>query len=251
MERISRIGTTMCALAGYLFIAGCGADAQENAAQVRVPQPIPATPLGITLVNITKVNGLAPPSYLWTRLGDASGKTLFISAADQPGKSNCEADCAKDFPPVIANAGSVAFGDWTLVKRSDGEQQWAYKSSPLYTFSKEARLNQVVDTLLSKEDSKQGGGNRRRRTLEDALEPPAGWSVARFEPEKGLVLPASIHVLTVAVQDGMGDALVSSEGMTLYGFDGTTREAAKASCAKEYGVPRQHVQREVSAVSGA
>ena len=66
----------------------------------------------------------------------------------------------------------------------------------------------------------------------DTLLPPQGWSVARFEPEKGLILPASIGVKTVAVQDGMGDALVSAEGLTLYGFNGSVSDAAKASCAK-------------------
>src|SRR6185312_4059020 len=140
------------------------------------PQPLPATPIGITLVNLSKVTGVAPPDYLFTRLGDATGhKTLFISDADTATESKCTGDCAQEFPPVLAEAGAIGFGDWSLVKRPDGTQQWAYKGKPLYTFVKETRVNQVVDSLLAKQDD--GGSRRRGGPPKDSLLPPKGWSV--------------------------------------------------------------------------
>src|SRR5262249_26090396 len=99
-----------------------------------------------------------------------------------------------------------------------------------YTFAKEIRFDQVVDTILAKRDD--DGPPGRRAPLKDGLALPAGWSVAYFQPEKDMVLPSSIAVKTLAVEDGMGDAPVSAEGMTLYGFNGSIRDAAKAACAK-------------------
>jgi predicted lipoprotein with Yx(FWY)xxD motif len=233
MDSMHRSWGTIALLSAAIALAGCSSSAPQSSITTQVPQPLPATPVGVTLVNLSKVVGVSPPDYLWTRLGDATGmKTLFVYAADTATESKCQGECAKDFPPVLASPGAVGFGAWSLVKRSDGSQQWAYQGKPLYTFAKEKRLNQVVDTLLARQDKEISPGPRRRAPLKDALLPPEGWSVARFEPEKDLTLPASIAVKTLAVQDGMGDALVTAAGMTLYGFNGSLSDALKASCAK-------------------
>ena len=42
-------------------------------------------------------------------------------------------DCAKAWPPVLAAKDAKAFGDWTLIKREDGTNQWAYRGKPVYT----------------------------------------------------------------------------------------------------------------------
>src|SRR5690349_23203874 len=41
--------------------------------------------------------------------------------------------CVALWPPVLADAKAKAVGDWTLIKRSDGQLQWAYDHQPLYT----------------------------------------------------------------------------------------------------------------------
>src|SRR5262249_43439993 len=161
----------------------------------------PATPIGITLVNVEEVSDAAPTVYLWSRFGDATGlKTLLTYEADTATESRCQAECAKDFPPVLAETAAIGFGDWSLVKRADGSDQWAYKGKPLYTFAKETRFDQVVDSILAKEGDVD-------KPPPDALTLPAGWSAPHFEPEKGMAIPASIEVQTLAVQDGMGGAL--------------------------------------------
>jgi predicted lipoprotein with Yx(FWY)xxD motif len=231
MDRMRLSASALCALAG-LAIAGCSANAVPSSTTVQIGQPMPATPVGITLVNVVQVVGVAPPDYLWTRLGDGNGKTLYISAADTaPGVSKCTEACAKEFPPVLADAAAVGFGDWSLVKRSEGTLQWAYQGKPLYTFAKETSLIQEVDALVAQGQTEGKGAGKGSRPKDD-LVPPAGWAVARFSPEKDLILPALIGVKTLAVQDGMGDALVTAEGMTLYGFDGPARDVAKAACVK-------------------
>ena len=69
------------------------------------------------------------------RLADTSGRTLYTFDKDSANTSACNADCATMWPPFAAADGAKAKGDFGLVARSDGIQQWSYKSKPLYYFS--------------------------------------------------------------------------------------------------------------------
>jgi predicted lipoprotein with Yx(FWY)xxD motif len=69
----------------------------------------------------------------------ANAHTLYTFDRDTPGKSACVAQCAVNWPPLLAPADAKAAGDWTLVTRDDGRKQWAYKGKPLYAWSKDAR----------------------------------------------------------------------------------------------------------------
>jgi len=66
-------------------------------------------------------------------------QTLYVYDKDQPGsgQSNCEMTCAKHWPPFKASASDKASGDWSMIKRADGSEQWTYKGRPLYTFVKD------------------------------------------------------------------------------------------------------------------
>lgn len=65
-------------------------------------------------------------------LTDAKGMTLYIFDKDAAGKSNCNGDCAVKWPPLMAAADAKAAGDFSIVKRDDGTDMWAYKTLPLY-----------------------------------------------------------------------------------------------------------------------
>lgn len=67
-------------------------------------------------------------------LTDADGMTLYIFDRDTngDGKSVCNDSCAANWPPLYADDGAVAEGDFTLVTRDDGTMMWAYKGWPLY-----------------------------------------------------------------------------------------------------------------------
>src|ERR1700722_16941681 len=77
-------------------------------------------------------------------LTDAKGMTLYTFDKDAEGKSNCNGKCAMVWPPLAASADSKAMGDWTVVTRDDGTQQWAYKGKPLYTFMKDAKAGDTT-----------------------------------------------------------------------------------------------------------
>jgi predicted lipoprotein with Yx(FWY)xxD motif len=76
-------------------------------------------------------------------LVDAKGMTLYVFDRDAAGKSNCSGTCLTNWPAFTPAAEAKASGDWTIVARDDGAKQWAYKSKPLYTFSKDAKPGDV------------------------------------------------------------------------------------------------------------
>ena len=70
---------------------------------------------------------------------DSKGMSLYTYDEDTPGKSNCNGDCAKGWPPLVAPAGAKATGDWSIVTRADGSKMWAYKGQPLYGWFKDKK----------------------------------------------------------------------------------------------------------------
>ena len=76
-------------------------------------------------------------------LADADGRSLYTFDKDQPGKSNCTLLCAVAWPPFVAPAGAKASGPWSVVARSTGVKQWAYKGSPLYTYHFDSKRGDV------------------------------------------------------------------------------------------------------------
>lgn len=59
--------------------------------------------------------------------------TLYVNDKDTPGKSNCGAPCTSAWAPFLASSAENApIGDWTLIARTDGRHQWAYKGQPVY-----------------------------------------------------------------------------------------------------------------------
>ena len=77
-------------------------------------------------------------------LADAKGMTLYTFDRDASGKSNCNGQCATNWPPLMAGADAKASGDWTIVTRDDGGKQWAYKGKPLYEFAKDTKPGDVA-----------------------------------------------------------------------------------------------------------
>jgi predicted lipoprotein with Yx(FWY)xxD motif len=71
-------------------------------------------------------------------LVDGSGKTLYTYDKDSKGKSACNGKCTDNWPPLAAE-GAQSNGGWTVIKRDDGKQQWAFKNKPLYTFVKDTK----------------------------------------------------------------------------------------------------------------
>ena len=63
--------------------------------------------------------------------------TLYVFDKDADGKSMCNAKCAENWPPLVADG--AASGDFTVITRDDGKKQYAYKGKPLYYWSKDQK----------------------------------------------------------------------------------------------------------------
>lgn len=74
-----------------------------------------------------------------TILVDGKGQALYTYGEDMTGMSMCNGKCVENWPAFVADDGAKAEGDWSLVKRDDGRQQWAYKDKPLYTWKNDAK----------------------------------------------------------------------------------------------------------------
>jgi predicted lipoprotein with Yx(FWY)xxD motif len=72
-------------------------------------------------------------------LVNSAGMTLYTFDNDKDGVSSCYEECAKNWPPLLADAGAKAEGDMTLADRKDGSRQWAFKGKPLYLWAKDAK----------------------------------------------------------------------------------------------------------------
>lgn len=94
-------------------------------------------------VTATYAYAAMPVKTAETALGptlvDGKGMTLYTFAKDKSGKSACVAKCAANWPPLAAGESDKATGEYTIISRSDGSKQWAYKGKPLYTWVKDKK----------------------------------------------------------------------------------------------------------------
>jgi len=191
----------------------CGAYAAKGE---KVPS---TTPPGVTLIEVVRELGNSQPQILWLRPGDADGHTLFAYQQDEPRSAKCVAQCAQEFPPLLASRDARASGDWSLVRRPDGARQWAYQGQPLYTWSKELNPGEVATNVALTDTSnfKLAEGAQKPTSLM----PPDGWQVVRFQPAASMALPDGIDARVVYSHQAV--ALTDAQGHTLYAFDGDAR----------------------------
>lgn len=84
-----------------------------------------------------------PPTAREGHFVDANGATLYTYDKDPEDKSVCRNNCAKNWPPALADEDDTASGDWTFVESHDGKRQWAYKGKPLYLFAKDTKPGDI------------------------------------------------------------------------------------------------------------
>ncbi len=69
------------------------------------------------------------------------GVSVYTWDRDGANTSNCDAKCADTWKPVLApQVGAAAREDWSVIERSPGVRQWAYRGRPLYTYAEERAL---------------------------------------------------------------------------------------------------------------
>jgi predicted lipoprotein with Yx(FWY)xxD motif len=114
-----------------IFVAAIAGTVLSLSASMALAQTAPAkvadTELGKVLVDAQKGMTL----YTWDRDTTA-------------GKSGCNAQCATNWPPLLASAEAKPIGDYTVVDRDDGTKQWAHKGKPLYYWKDDKKAGDVA-----------------------------------------------------------------------------------------------------------
>ncbi|HEU5379415.1 MAG TPA: hypothetical protein VFV38_28665 [Ktedonobacteraceae bacterium] len=83
-----------------------------------------------------------------TYLADAHGMALYTYDGDTAGaaKSTCTGSCAESWPPYSSGSTTEADlpADITIITRSDGSKQFAWKGKPLYYFISDTQAGQTT-----------------------------------------------------------------------------------------------------------
>ncbi|HXS14681.1 MAG TPA: hypothetical protein VN711_00970 [Candidatus Saccharimonadales bacterium] len=75
---------------------------------------------------------------LGTVMTDSKGMTLYTYAKDKAGMSSCSGKCLSNWPAYMATSQTGNFPtNISVIKRSDGTLQYAWKGMPLYYFAKD------------------------------------------------------------------------------------------------------------------
>lgn len=100
--------------------------------------------IGTVFVGATSVMGVDSTGAQTATRVDRDGFTLYVFDNDAPNDSNCNGSpCAVNWPPLYADSGSTATGDFSIVTRDDASRQWAFKGEPLYFFAGDAAAGDV------------------------------------------------------------------------------------------------------------
>lgn len=95
----------------------------------------------LTLMLSAQAMAAAPVQTSNGILTGNNGMSLYTFDKDTAGsgKSVCNGPCAVNWPPLLASGKDKPEGDYTLIQRDDGNQQWAYKGKPLYFWLKDQK----------------------------------------------------------------------------------------------------------------
>jgi predicted lipoprotein with Yx(FWY)xxD motif len=196
--------TRTSSVAGFALVAALGMSAVRGYA---VPY---STPPGITLVDVSAGPGTATPKFLWRRLGDEHGNPLYTYDADQAGSSSCYSECAKQFPPFMADARARPSGDFSIVVRDDHIRQWAYQGKPLYRYSGKDPVGEPSSIGFARPDDPVVFDPASK-----IYSPKQGWRRAAYTPEKTIAMPPAVELDGLAVANGFGFVDAATH-MTVY-----------------------------------
>lgn len=95
----------------------------------------------LTACSSYETRAAAPVMMSGGVLTGGNGMTLYTFDRDAAGsgKSVCNAGCAANWPPLLVTGGASASGDYSVIRRDDGSEQWAFKGKPLYYWAKDQK----------------------------------------------------------------------------------------------------------------
>ncbi|HEX5455847.1 MAG TPA: hypothetical protein VFW77_00590 [Candidatus Saccharimonadales bacterium] len=129
---------------GYATYHKSGDNSQNNSANSNNPPAQASTQpeTNSSPANSTQDSGAIvqtkTDSNLGKYLADADGNPLYTYGGDSKGVSNCSGSCLYTWPIYEANDTANLPANVSVITRSDGTKQYAYKGLPLYTFTSDS-----------------------------------------------------------------------------------------------------------------
>jgi len=217
-------GTTLLCLSTAGQSARGNHKSEAGSAPLSTPRTITLQPTGLAQGYSLNAQSSALLPREKIVYADAKGRTLYTSRSDKPGKSDCIDECAKIWIPCINSDNAAAFGDWSVIKRSDGTKQWALGGKPLYTYIKDTDPGSIAGNsprLLGRGPNVGMRGTRSGSNPPDALLPD-GWDVAYMYPVSASALPTGFRI--AEVEDAHGLVVQDYRNRTTYGFIGNAEK---------------------------
>lgn len=134
---LSKIGLALLGGAGVIAASGCAYDdgrrhnQRSDAYQVR---PAPRAYSHYRQHNSAAYGRV----YL-----NASGRALYVHQLDRMNLSACYGNCARQWPPYLAQNNARSNGEWSIINRRDGTRQWAHRGRPVYMWSGDRRQGEI------------------------------------------------------------------------------------------------------------
>jgi predicted lipoprotein with Yx(FWY)xxD motif len=91
-----------------------------------------------------------PPGFAIAEVGTGrmlvknTGVSVYSWDGDGAGRSNCVGGCLDKWAPVLAPQESRSQGEWSVIERSPGIRQWAFRNRPLYTYIGDSRAHSLL-----------------------------------------------------------------------------------------------------------
>ncbi|MGW5250156.1 SCO0930 family lipoprotein [Streptomyces sp. NPDC004129] len=136
-----------------LTVTGCGSGGgAQNGTRAAAQQPVANASSGGSSAPAETASTGEVSVHADNSLGDivvdGKGMTVYVYAKDtKPGASNCEGECAAQWPPVPAGDAKAATGvNQELlgsITRPDGSRQLTLAGKPLYYYAKDAKPGDV------------------------------------------------------------------------------------------------------------
>jgi predicted lipoprotein with Yx(FWY)xxD motif len=76
-------------------------------------------------------------------LTSRDGRTLYTFDKDSESKSHCNGGCLAAWPAFTVGNASFADGNFSVIARDDGTQQWAFQGKPLYFYGGDVKPGEV------------------------------------------------------------------------------------------------------------
>ncbi|KZB81764.1 SCO0930 family lipoprotein [Amycolatopsis regifaucium] len=229
MLRKRFVVATASAAAGLALLSACSGGTEATS-----PAVAPAAAVAGAGGNAPAAKGetkvaVAEAGDLGQVLVDKDGFTLYRFDKDsaKPPKSNCDGDCAKAWPPVLADGDVRIEGvDQALVgelTRADGRKQVTVGGWALYRYAKDAKAGET-----------KGQGVGSTWYAANAKGGKAG-QAAKEAPAEQKAEGAT--KLVAGNVDGIGPAIVDKDGFTLYMFTKDKKNkqpTCNGDCAKAW-----------------